>query len=87
MRGLVSESMVISGTYLLSVGQPVLGGVVLGFGITGGIVSYLIGMTIEQNKEKRSIEIFEILKSAANKFFLVVQDINETVTRGNRTVH
>lgn len=86
-NGLLSSSMVLSGTYLLVNSFQVLGGIVLGTGVLGGMVSFLYQVTLAQNKEKRGIEVFEISKSLLTKLLQVIQDVDVIAQKHRHTVH
>ena len=85
--GLVSESLVLSGAYLITQSNQVLGGICLGTGVLGGIVSYLYGVTIQQNTEKRKSEIYEISKGLIAKLLQAANDVNIIAQRVDKTVH
>lgn len=85
--GLVSESLVLSGAYLITQSNQVLGGICLGTGVLGGIVSYLYCVTIQQNTEKRKSEIYEISKGLIAKLLQAANDVNIIAQRVDKTVH
>ena len=85
--GLVSESLVISGAYLISQSNHVLGGICLGTGVLGGMISYLYNVTLEQGAEKRRAEIYEISKGLVAKLLQAVNDVNIIKQHVDKTVH
>ena len=85
--GLVSESLVLSGAYLISQSNHVLGGICLGSGVLGGLVSYLYNVTLEQGAEKRRSEIYEIFKGVVAKLLQAVNDVNIIKQHVDKTVH
>ena len=85
--GLVSESLVLSGAYLIAQSNQVLGGICLGTGVLGGIVSYLYGVNIQQNTEKRQSEIYEISKGLIAKLLQAANDVSVIAQRSDKTVH
>ena len=85
--GLVSESLVLSGAYLISQSNPVLGGICMGAGVLGGIVSYLYNVTIQQNTEKRKVEIYQISKGLIAKLLQAANDVSVIAQHSNKTVH
>ena len=85
--GLVSESLVLSGTYLISQSNHVLGGICMGVGVLGGIISYLYNVTLVQATEKRRAEIYEICKGLVAKLLEAVHDVSVIAQRSDKTVH
>lgn len=85
--GLLSSSMVVSGAYLIVNSFLTLGGITMGLGVFGGMMSFLYQVTLEQNKEKRNLEIFEISKSLLTKLLQIAQDMNVIAQKNKHTVH
>lgn len=85
--GLVSESLVLSGAYLVSQSNHVLGGICLGAGVFGGLVNYMYGITIHQTTEKRRSEIYEISKGLIAKLLQAANDVSVIAQRSDKTVH
>lgn len=85
--GLVSESLVLSGAYLISQSNHVLGGICLGSGVLGGLVSYMYNVTIRQSSERRSAEIYEISKGLIVKLLQAANDVSVIAQRVDKTVH
>lgn len=85
--GLVSESLVLGGIYLISNANPTLGGICLGTGVLGGIFDFLYNVTLNQATEKRRTEVFEISKGLLNKLLQVINDIGHISQKPDHTVH
>jgi len=85
--GLVSESLVLGGIYLISNANPTLGGICLGTGVFGGIFSFLYNVTLNQATEKRRTEAFEISKGLLHKLLQVINDIGHISQKPDHTVH
>lgn len=85
--GLVSESLVLSGAYLITQSNQVLGGICLGAGVLGGLVSYMYNVTIHQATEKRRSEIYEISKGLIAKLLQAANDVSVIAQRSDKTVH
>jgi len=85
--GLVSESLVLGGVYLIAHANPVLGGVCLGGGVLGGMIAYLYGVTVHQSVEKRRAEIYEISKGLLGKLLQAINDIGEISKNFDKTIH
>lgn len=85
--GLVSESLVLSGAYLISQSNQILGGICMGCGVLGGIINYLYSVTIHQATEKRKAEIYQISKGLLGKLLQAINDIGEISKSIDRTVH
>lgn len=85
--GLVSESLVLGGVYLISQSNPALGGICLGTGVLGGLVSFMYGVTLSQASEKRYTEVFEISKSLLSKLLQAINDVSAIAKRVDHTVH
>ncbi len=85
--GLLSSSMVASGAYLIANSHQTLGGITMGLGVFGGMVSFLYQITLDQSKEKRNSEVFEISKGLLVKLLQAIQDVNVIAQKADRTVH
>ena len=85
--GLVSESLVLSGAYLISQSNHTLGGICLGCGVLGGIFSYMYNVTLTQSSEKRKAEIYEISKGLVAKILQAANDVSVIAQRVDKTVH
>ena len=85
--GLVSESLVLSGAYLITQSNQVLGGICLGAGVLGGLFSFMYDVTLKQSAEKRRSEVFEISKGLLGKLLQAINDINILAQKVDRTVH
>lgn len=85
--GLVSESLVLGGVYLIAHANSVLGGICLGGGVLGGMIGYLYNVTLEQGAEKRRAEIYEISKGLVAKLLQAVNDVSIIAQRTDKTVH
>lgn len=84
----VSETMVLSGAYLIVAHGPTLGGILLGAGVIGGIISFLFSVATLQKRVARHEEIFEIIKGILTKGLQVIHDIDIVNKKENsRTVH
>jgi hypothetical protein len=79
--------MVASGAYLIANSYQTLGGITMGLGVFGGMVSFLYQITLDQNKEKRRAEVFEISKGLLAKLLQAIQDVNVIAQKVDRTVH
>lgn len=84
----VSETLVLSGAYLIVTHGPALGGVLLGAGVMGGMISFLFSMATLQKKVARHEEIFEIIKGILTKGLQIIHDIDIVNKKENgKTVH
>ena len=85
--GLVSESLVLGGIYLISNSNPTLGGICLGAGTLGGLFSFMYDVTLSQSSEKRKSESFEIFKGLLGKLLQAINEISAISQKSSNTIH
>lgn len=85
--GLLSTSLVVSGTYLIVNSYQTFGGFLVGCGIIGGSINFLYQLSLALNKEKRGLEIFEISKGLITKLLQVVNEFSVISQQIKETIH
>jgi hypothetical protein len=85
--GVLASSLVFSGSYLIVNAYQTFGGFLVGCGLVGGIISFLYQVTLDQNKEKRALEVFEISKGLLGKLLQAINDIQVISQQIDKTVH
>lgn len=84
---MVSECLVISGSYLIAVQNFQIGIVLLVCGMLSGLARYFYEISILQAKEKRINEFLGILRSIFAQFLQVMHDSSPAQNSKDKTLH